>query len=155
MPRLISFAKTVEAVRERRKTVTRRDGWRDLDVGTFLEPVEKLPLAAGEKRPIFDDGTLIEVVSWSIEPLGSIFCGKCRGDGEVVYKDGHSMFRGPCKTCDGNGCSPPGETSAEGFPEMTAREFVEMARNELGMDAGDEITRIEFRYVSRAQQSIW
>lgn len=155
MPRLMSFAKTVESVRNRSKTVTRRDGWRDLDAGTFLEPVEKLPLAAGEKRPIFDDGTLIEVVGVRRERLNEIYCEKCNGDGEMLYDDGYATFMGPCKVCDGDGCSPPSETAREGFPDMLAFDFVKMFCDEMDCGPTDEITRIEFRYVNEAQQSMW
>lgn len=41
MPRMISCAMTPDAVRELRKTVTRRTRWKDLKVGTLLWVVEK------------------------------------------------------------------------------------------------------------------
>lgn len=42
MPRLLSVALTTDAVRERRKTVTRRLGWRFLEPGTRLTLCEKV-----------------------------------------------------------------------------------------------------------------
>jgi hypothetical protein len=45
--RNMSFSMTTEAVREHRKTVTRRLGWWDLKPGTILQAVEK---AQGLKR---------------------------------------------------------------------------------------------------------
>ena len=59
--RNMSFSMTTEAVRERRKTVTRRLGWWNLQPGTVLQAVEKAQgLKKGEHvKPI----CLIRVVS--------------------------------------------------------------------------------------------
>lgn len=74
MSRLMSVSLTEEAVRERRKTVTRRKGW------TFLKPGDRLTLCRkvmGRKRT---DGTVeplvrlaeVEVVNVRREPLNLI-----------------------------------------------------------------------------------
>lgn len=47
MPRNMSFALTIPQMRAKTKTVTRRDGWRNLSPGTLLWAVEK---AMGLKR---------------------------------------------------------------------------------------------------------
>jgi len=50
MPRNMSFSMSVEAVRNRTKTVTRRLAWWDLEPGTILCAVEKAQgLKKGEK----------------------------------------------------------------------------------------------------------
>ncbi len=70
MPRLMSFSATIEAMRERRKTVTRRLGWANLKPGTILRAVEKVRgLKRGER--VRDIG-LIRVVSVRTELLWSI-----------------------------------------------------------------------------------
>ena len=62
MPRNMSFALTTDQVRNQTKTVTRRQGWRWLEVGTLLQPVEKAQgLKKGEK--VKRIGGLIRVVS--------------------------------------------------------------------------------------------
>lgn len=71
MPRNISFALTTKQIRDRSKTVTRRQGWATIRPGTVLQPVEKgMGLKKGEK--VVKIGGLIEVVSVSREPLNAI-----------------------------------------------------------------------------------
>ena len=41
MPKNISFAMTIDQVKNKTKTVTRRQGWKKLRVGEVLQPVEK------------------------------------------------------------------------------------------------------------------
>lgn len=83
MPRLMSVALTEDAVRERRKTVTRRLGW------AFLKPGDQLTLCRkvmGRRRP---DGIVeplvriaeVEVVSVRREPLSSIRPGETALEG--------------------------------------------------------------------------
>ena len=68
--RLISFSMTKDAVRERRKTVTRRIGWRFVQVGDRLRGVEKaMGLRKGER---VQDLALIEVLDVRREPLMAI-----------------------------------------------------------------------------------
>lgn len=74
MPRLMSVSLSAESVRERRKTVTRRLGWRNLTPGTRLTLCRKV---MGRRRV---DGTLeplvrlaeVEVLSVRREKLWDI-----------------------------------------------------------------------------------
>jgi len=70
MPRMMSFSATTRQIRDRTKTVTRRDGWDFLLPGDRLVAVEKaMGLKRGEKVVRLD---LIEVVSVGREPLEAI-----------------------------------------------------------------------------------
>ena len=70
MPRSMSFSKTTAQVRARTKTVTRRLGWRWLQVGTLLWAVEKgRGLKKGERVKRL---ALIRVVGVNVEPLQEI-----------------------------------------------------------------------------------
>lgn len=65
----MSCSMTVEAVRERRKTVTRRhvDTWRTLKPGDRLTLVEKgMGLAKGERHVVLAE---VEVVDVRVEPM--------------------------------------------------------------------------------------
>lgn len=113
MPRLMSVAFTEEAVRDRRKTVTRRAGWR------FAKPGDRITLCrkvmgrkAGEPLVRIVD---VEVISVRREPLGAV-------------------------TAD--------DVAREGFPGMTPAEFVDrfFVRAQR-MAVGDDVTRIEWRYL--------
>lgn len=173
MPRRISFAKTVEAVRNREKTVTRRDGWRGLEAGTLLKPVEKL--YGGD--PIFEN-TLIRVTGVRLEPLEAITdydreCTYCAGNGvfrNVVdprrYDRHDSAVRKrhgedlDCILCGGYGTKNL-EVAREGFgvhydalngSEFDGREFVERFCAAIGVDPDDEITRIEFEYFDPSEE---
>jgi len=83
MSRLMSVALTEDAVRERRKTVTRRLGWANLKPGTRLTLCRKV---MGRKRA---DGTVeplvriteVEVVSVRREPLNAIAPGETAMEG--------------------------------------------------------------------------
>jgi len=69
MPRLMSVALTEEAVRDRRKTVTRRLGWK------FLKPGDRLilcPQTRGVSREDRVDLAEVEVVDVRREPLRAI-----------------------------------------------------------------------------------
>lgn len=70
MPRLMSFAMTIEQVKNRTKDLTRRNGWWFLKVGDVLMGVEKsMGLKKGEK---VKELGLIEVISAYPEPLQDI-----------------------------------------------------------------------------------
>ena len=54
MPRLMSFAATVEQVRNRTKTVTRRNGWTFLRVGDILTAVDRNPRCGDDYERLCD-----------------------------------------------------------------------------------------------------
>lgn len=171
MPRPISFRHTIDAVRERRKKVTRRDAWEWLEEGTLLRPVEQvMGLEKGETQtPIFDDGTLIEVTDVRREPLEAIEdrdqkCRYCAGkgvfhdvvdprkydrhDSEIREKHGEDM---DCIRCHGTGVRNT-EVEFEGFrgPRdclFGGEEFVRRFCDAMGVAPDDEITRIRFTFV--------
>ena len=71
MPRNMSFALTEQQVRDKTKTVTRRQAWRNLKPGTLIQPVQKaMGLKKGEK--VTKLGGLIRIVSNTSEPICSI-----------------------------------------------------------------------------------
>jgi hypothetical protein len=115
----ISFALTTAQIRDGTKTVTRRMGWEKLRPGELLLPVFKcMGLKAGEKvQALREPITLTNVRR---EPLRRML-------GEPDY-----------------GAT---ECVAEGFPEMTPAEFVQMfCRSHRGCTPDTVVTRIEFGY---------
>lgn len=121
--RNISFALTTEQVRNQTKTVTRRLGWKNLKPGTVLQPVVKgMGLKKGEK--VEKIGGPIRVKSVRREYLALLTF-------DLVY--GYA------------------ECEAEGFPEMSPEEFVEMFTEHNDCDEDEEVTRIEFEYVNREE----
>lgn len=73
MPRRMSVALTLPAVRARTKTVTRRaeGSWMDLKAGDELVLIEKgMGLAKGERQVVVDHVTVTDV---RVEPLVKIF----------------------------------------------------------------------------------
>ena len=68
MPRLMSFAKTADQLAAGEKTVTRRDGWRDLKPGTVLKAVDRSPRSGKGFQLLCH----IEVTSVRCERLGDI-----------------------------------------------------------------------------------
>jgi hypothetical protein len=123
----ISFFLTTQQVKEKTKTVTRRNGWKDLQIGDLLRPVHKgMGLKKGEKvKPIFDDGTCIRVTEVTREPLDTI----------DVFSGMYGMV----------------ECQREGFPDMTPKDFVEMYCKANRCQPQEEVTRIEFEYVKPKQ----
>lgn len=118
--RNMSFALTEPQMLRQCKHVTRRLGWRFLNVGVFLQPVKKcMGLRRGEKAERIGGG--IEVVDLRREPLG-------RMTDEPKYG---AM-----------------ECAREGFPDMTPAEFVAMfCATHRGCTPKTIITRIEFRFM--------
>lgn len=114
----MSVAFTEQAVVERRKTVTRRKGWK------FAKPGDRVTLCRkvmGRKKG---------------EPLVRIV------DVEIVAVTRHTLY--------GLLTSPAAhlEVEREGFPGMEPEEFVRRFFVEAqGMRLGDEVTRIEWRYL--------
>lgn len=81
MPRRLSCSMTLDAVRERRKTETRRDPdtWKDLKPGDLLVLIEKgMGLPKGAKQRVL---TTVVVTENEVEPLGLI-------DDEGVAREG-------------------------------------------------------------------
>jgi len=116
----MSVSFTEQAVRERRKTVTRRKGW------LFLKPGDRLMLCRkvmGRKRgEQLVRIAEVEVISVRREPLGHI-------------------------TDD--------DVEREGFRCMTPHEFIRrffVEKQRIGPT--DEVTRIEWRYVSESHVSL-
>lgn len=155
--RNISFAKTLDQIRQRTKTVTRRTGWAWLEEGTLLRPVEKaMGLKKGEKvQPIFDDGTCIRVVSVRRERLDAIEehdrdCYHCGGRGWVVGYTDTSGLGTERVDCNSRRCCAGkmnDECAAEGFPGVAGAEFVDFFCREMRCKPDTEVTRIEFEYV--------
>lgn len=125
--RLISFALTQQQILDRTKTVTRRDGWKNLTPGTLLQPVKKaMGLKKGEK--IEKLGCPIRVVSVRREDLGQMIAWGQYGAEEVI-KEGFG----------------PG-----GPQPMTAEKFVLFFMRHNQVNDRQPITRIEFEYAPEA-----
>lgn len=126
MPRLMSVQLTEDAVRERRKTVTRRLGWLDLEPGDLLTLCRKVQ---GRKRP---DGTVeplvrladVEVVSVRCERLDAI-------DAADVAREGF-----------------PAADGVGGW--MTVEAFIRFFCKHMRCTSDTEVTRIEWRYLDQA-----
>lgn len=69
--RNMSFAFTEEAIREQRKTVTRRLGWRFLKVGDLVQPVRKT-MGLGKGGHIEKIGSPIQILRVDREPLSAL-----------------------------------------------------------------------------------
>lgn len=131
MSRLMSVAYTEDAVRERRKTVTRRKGWWEDSRGRrILKPGDHLTLCRkvmGRKKgePLVRVAE-VEVVSVRREPLAKLFYFNTPDEYEYAFS----------------------EVAREGFPgmhpAMFVREFFIIAQ---GILPPAEVTRIEFRYL--------
>lgn len=97
MPRRMSCSMTVDAVRARSKTVTRRhvDTWQTLKPGDRLTLVEKaMGLPKGGRQVVLAD---VEIVDVRVEDIGHVLSREEEGDRECA---------------------------AEGFTEMSAPEFI-------------------------------
>ena len=118
MPRLMSVAHTTQQVRDRTKTVTRRQGWwvdkngrRLLHAGDTLTLCEKVMGRQGAPLVRLCD---VEVVDVSRVPLWHI-------------------------TSD--------DVFDEGFPEWSTADFIDFYCGTFGGDFRQLVTRIEFRYL--------
>ena len=95
MSRRMSCALTVDAVKDRTKTVTRRkvDSWQSLKPGDRLTLIEKgMGLKKGEKQVVLAE---VEIVSVSVIPLGRIDKAECVAEGfpEISPDEFCSMWR--------------------------------------------------------------
>lgn len=105
MSRRMSVSMTLDAVRSRTKTVTRRhvDTWKDLAPGDRLTLIEKgMGLPKGARQVVVAD---VEIVDVRVEPLSLLSYDVRYGRQEVVL---------------------------EGFPNMTPDEFVDFWRRSHG-----------------------
>jgi hypothetical protein len=120
--RNISFMLTTQQIRDRTKTVTRRNGWRFLKVGDLLCAVEKSQgLGKGGK----------------IKRLGTIRVVDVRQEQLRRMTDRPRWGKLECLR--------------EGFPQMTAREFVSFfCGSHKDVTPDSVITRIRFEYVDQA-----
>jgi hypothetical protein len=124
----MSVAFTEQAVRERRKTVTRRKGW------LFLKPGDRLTLCRkvmGRKKG---------------EPLVRI----CEVEVINVWREPLGLLSGHCDP-GAFGCTddyPEREVEREGFPGMRPSLFVSrFFVDAQGILPTDLVTRIEWRYL--------
>lgn len=79
MPKAMSFAATVKQIKNRSKTVTRRNAWAGLQPGTVLKAVEKsMGLKKGQRAVCL---AMIRVVSVREEPLEMITQEDCIKEG--------------------------------------------------------------------------
>lgn len=131
MSRLMSVAFTEAAVRDRRKTVTRRKGWwidkrgrRLLDVGDQLTLCRKV-MGRKKGEPIVRVAQVV-VTALRREPLCAI------AGPYVINEDGSTTYP---------------EMVAEGFPDMDPHEFMRRFFFPQGIGVMDDVTRIEWRYL--------
>lgn len=154
MPRLMSFAKTIEAVEKMQKKVTRREGWKFLEPGDMLKPVKKAPFALKEPpyvRPVLDD-YLIKVVEVQRELVGDILdypelrCPNCNGTGKRQFPVVGGIKHLDCSRCYQTGRLSQ-ESINEGFPKLSHKELIEeVFIGDLGLSFTTEVTRIRFEY---------
>jgi hypothetical protein len=115
----MSFMLTPDQILAQTKKVTRRIGWRNLLVGTAIQPVRKgMGLKAGEKVERL--GGPIRITDVRREPLN------------VMLHPSEYGVR---------------ECALEGFPNYTPSEFVRMFCESHDCDFDSMVTRIEFEYL--------
>jgi hypothetical protein len=121
MARLMSVAYTADAVIERRKTVTRRVGWRFLKVGDELDLCRKV--MGRKKGEPLERLARVRVVSVRRERL----------TGLIHWSSAEWAAK---------------EMDREGFPGMDPAKFVRVYfTNAQGIPSDAEVTRIEWEYV--------
>ncbi len=119
--RRMSFSMTIDAVRERRKTVTRRreSTWKSLKVADRLLAVDRvMGFKKGESSEIL---ATIEVVDVRVEPLSEIT------EADVAAEGLHAMWAD--------------------FPDLGREHFVKAFCDAMGGAPDQLVRRIEFRYV--------
>ncbi len=85
MSRRMSYSMTIDAVRDRTKTVTRRhvDTWKKLAPGDRLTLIEKgMGLPKGAKQVVLCD---VKVVAVHVEPLSALTAAECAAEGFPDY----------------------------------------------------------------------
>lgn len=119
MARLMSVAFTLDAVRERRKTVTRRKGWAMAEPGMRLDLCEKV-MGRRKGEPLVRVARVV-VVSARRERLDLLTTDPLYGVEEMAR---------------------------EGFPFLTPALFIHRYFTEAqGIQPYEEVTRIEWRYL--------
>lgn len=126
----MSCSMTVDAVRERRKTVTRRhvDTWKNLKPGDRLTLIEKgMGLPKGAKQVVLAE---VEVVEVTVEPITMVDEAECEAEGlgHLMPSDFVAFW------CQGHGVPTP------------------WAAYRLGMPV-PECRRIEWRYLDDEAES--
>lgn len=120
MPRLMSVAMTTDAVIEQRKTVTRRKGW-------WVDKNGRRLLHAGDRLTL---------------------CRKVQGrkPGEPLERLAEVEVVNVSRI--GLGVISRADVEREGFPGMEAAEFIQRYFIDAqGIHYGDDVTRIEWRYL--------
>ncbi|WP_425404579.1 hypothetical protein [Hwanghaeella sp.] len=115
--RNMSFMLTTQQVEDGTKDVTRRFGWDFLKVGERVMACEKC-------QGLGKGGKINR-----LRPIEIVSVQKERADAITGYDD------------------PAQECAREGFPEMTAAEFVAMLCKANKRQPSDTVNRIEFRYI--------
>ena len=117
--RNMSFAKTVQQIKDQSKVVTRRFGWAFLKRGDLVQPVEKcMGLRKGGK--MVKIGCPIEIVDvWHCPQIGL--------SGSFSF----GITRAEC--------------IKEGFPDIPLLEFVGLLKS-MQKEKGTGCTRVEFKY---------
>jgi hypothetical protein len=121
----MSFLLTTDAIIDRSKTVTRRQGWLRLKVGDIVQPVRKcMGLRPGEKVERL--GAPIRIVDIRREPLNAMVMHEAYGRDEVRLEgfEGHPIWGTP-----------------EGF-------VLQFCRSHQGCMPHTVVTRIQFEYTS-------
>jgi len=122
--RNMSFMLTTQQMYDKTKTVTRRIGWWYLKPGDVVMACEKCQgLKKGEKIKRIHP---IKIVSVNKEPLEHI--------------------KLPFFYC------PSEETAREGFPNLSAVEFVKMFRKEMKCKVYTVVNRIEFEHLDTNEE---
>lgn len=141
--RLISFMLTERQIKARTKTETRRLGWRNVKVGDRLRGVLK---SQGRTRKCPEcDGAGF---TWGEWPAAAVVCETCDGRKKITDKliDLAIVEVTEVKRERLDAITPEA-VIAEGFPEMTAAEFVAMFCKHMKCEPSTEVTVIRFRYV--------
>jgi hypothetical protein len=137
MSRLMAVSHTAGAVRLRRKTVTRRLGWRFLKVGDRLTLCRKV-MGRKPDEPL-ERLAEVEVISVRREPLAAITDDEVERECvPLVDAHGHERFD--------EVWIPDGGRWSEARPATWA--WVSWFAFEMGCLPETEITRIEWRYLS-------
>jgi len=142
---LMSFAKTLAALADGSKTVTRREGWQKLKAGDVVTPVEWSPRVG--PRWFCDH----------CDEVGSTLRG---GEADWLLRHrvcGHARRYGPPRRLpdiriasvrrERLGDVTPREVRREGFPGMSPAEFVAFYCKPGKPDPNRFVTRIEFKRI--------